>query len=264
MEKAEPKAPTEEVQNGEELVLEPVVDAELSPQAGDEGRFKNATDQSRKELWWGEPRTAWLTAAASWVSVIFTAIGLSLLYWTLRATREAVREAEKASRAAVEAVDVTRTIGEAQVRAYVTAKDCRLSACAIGAKLRVKIGFINNGATPARSVDVRGSIIFAAFPQAANHPYVLHSLPGNTAGLAPNIPGATEIRRFKIFTAEEHQSLVEGKGAFYVHVVVSYLDVFGRQNISRTTFVYGRREAEEGEKASVARYGNSFEWGRPA
>lgn len=50
---------------------------------------------------------------AAWASAFFVAIGTGLLVWTLSLTRQANRSAQ-------EAVVVTREIGEAQVRAYLT------------------------------------------------------------------------------------------------------------------------------------------------
>ena len=106
--------------------------------------------------------------------MILTAFGVLLIWRTLRYTRTAADEARRAANAAVETVEatrdtvqVTRGIGEAQVRAYVSQPN-------VGVSFRhgyyaVSIECRNHGTSPARNVVCAFTIQEITPPPAAQH-----------------------------------------------------------------------------------------------
>lgn len=99
---------------------------------------------------------AYWAAAVFFSSTVLTSIGILLLWQTLRATRQTLREAELATKAAQDNVDVAERIGEAQVRSYlycVSAKYRRQKDSIIAI---IELG--NAGNTPAGEVTVNGEV----------------------------------------------------------------------------------------------------------
>ncbi|WP_295451231.1 hypothetical protein [uncultured Pseudophaeobacter sp.] len=76
------------------------------------------------------------------LSTVFVAVGTFLLFWTLYLTRKATRSAE-------DAVLVTRDIGEAQVRAYLTPSLVQVSCTAENPCLTFRCNITNHGQSPA-------------------------------------------------------------------------------------------------------------------
>ncbi|WP_371345255.1 hypothetical protein [Ancylobacter sp. IITR112] len=214
-------------------------------------------------LYLGEGLAQWGMAATGLLALFVSVLAVVLLQKTLKSTRDAVLQAEKGSDAAIKSVEVTKRIGEAQVRAYVSAQYCILHDIAVGKKPWARVGFHNSGATPAQPVNVRGSIIFGDLPQSPDHSQFIVGRRENTAGLASGASASTEIRRLKPFTEEEYERFIDGTGAFYIYVAIKFDDVFGYNNTSRTIFIYRFTESALGATASVAEYGNSFQWGQP-
>ena len=96
---------------------------------------------------------------------VLTATGVVLIGWTLHETRRAVGEATSATKAAQEAVEVTREIGEAQVRGYFTITKVAMWRPPEGSDgcWSVKVVLTNSGLSPGRNVrggfDVTANII---------------------------------------------------------------------------------------------------------
>lgn len=87
---------------------------------------------------------------ASWVSAGLVGFGTLLLVWTLYLTRDANRSAQ-------DAVKITRDIGEAQIRAYVSISGVEVSLNKRSPSLRelfVNVGVVRTGQSPAHSVAV--------------------------------------------------------------------------------------------------------------
>jgi hypothetical protein len=76
-----------------------------------------------------------------------TAFGLVVIWRTLLAS-------EAATRAAVEAVEVTRVMGERQLRAYLTVRSLLITGIAVGQAPELKWQLENTGMTPARNVRI--------------------------------------------------------------------------------------------------------------
>jgi hypothetical protein len=224
-----------------------------------------------------QEQMAFWTQAMFWasaVAVVFTLAGLVLIAVTLHHTKRAadygkamVDEARKTTQAALEGtqaardtVEVTREIGEAQARAYILPIDCRIVGFVVGNKPFAVVKFKNVGATPADKVTVLGSIVCTVYPQEKSHFQPLTSNDKYTTLLSPGIPASTHIKRHIPLTTDEVANISEGKSALYIYVSIVFTDVFGRTNRSRTTFVYTGPEQDD-DKANMAPYGNSSEWG---
>ena len=99
---------------------------------------------------------------ASGLGVLLTGVGVYLIWRTLIYTRdaashagEAVVEAKSATKAAQDAVDVTREIGEAQVRAYLLCRSARYRINKGG--LSATLELANAGQSPASDVAIIGT-----------------------------------------------------------------------------------------------------------
>ena len=95
---------------------------------------------------------------AALLGTILTGAGVFLIWRTLEATKRAavaaegaVTEAKNATKAAQEAVNVTRDIGRAQVRAYVTIKSAAIYFGGDDGGPFIQIVAANSGQSPARS-----------------------------------------------------------------------------------------------------------------
>ena len=87
---------------------------------------------------------------AAWWSFGAVVLGTLLLGYTLKLTRAATASAQ-------EAVDVTRRIGEAQVRAYISVQDIKTSVLDHESPVHIKFSMRNGGASPARKLTWCGS-----------------------------------------------------------------------------------------------------------
>ena len=92
---------------------------------------------------------------AQWVMAVFTAgigfltfVGVVLLARTLKATRDAVDETGVATKAAIYTADVTREIGEAQTRAYLSVRCLHIGFNKRGDPA-LYVEFVNFGQSPA-------------------------------------------------------------------------------------------------------------------
>lgn len=105
--------------------------------AAQEGMIK-ATKSIKNATWW----MLWSGVA----STAFVAVGTGLLFWTLRLTR-------MANQAAREAVTVTREIGTAQTKAYVTANARPIHMHpSVNWRPSMTVELQNSGVSPAREV----------------------------------------------------------------------------------------------------------------
>ena len=104
---------------------------------------------------------ALLMFAASALGVVVTGAGFVYVAMTLKATRDTVQQMRNANAAAWKAVEVTETVGERQVQAYLSAPEGiyelweydrpRLYGC-----LRLSIKIKNFGQSPAHNVRIEG------------------------------------------------------------------------------------------------------------
>lgn len=99
---------------------------------------------------------------AEWSALMVwvTAIGVIYLALTLDATREAVREAKDATKAAQDAVAATMTVGKIQSRAYLLVERVQFGFPDPQKGGQIIAAIINRGQTPAVAVAIRADVIY--------------------------------------------------------------------------------------------------------
>ncbi|UYQ70837.1 hypothetical protein OF122_12265 [Pelagibacterium flavum] len=204
-------------------------------------------------------------AATSALALLLSAIALFILLRTLRATREAVVQAEAATKVAEAALNETRTIGEAQTRAYVIVTSCDLQRPGAEQIPQARVHFRNEGITPAADVDILGTIIVADYPSQPNQPFVRTQEAKRTTGLSPGAAATHIISALKPISLAEYNAVMAGHSAIYVSAITSSIDVFGKLNRAQSVFVLTGQQIKTSDyKALPAPYGNIHQWGLPA
>lgn len=140
----------------------------------------------------------WISVA----SVAVTSIGVAFVWRTLEHTTEALKEARRATKAAQDAVEVTRTIGQNQLRAYLVFTPKRVKFDAIDpamytarrlhGRIRIRItGELKNfGHTPASDIRTEATIACLHLPDARRVDGVSIPRPAQEIGsLAPGDVG---------------------------------------------------------------------------
>jgi hypothetical protein len=120
----------------------------------DEQRAEKDLNAQREMADWAEGML-WATLFVGFLTISITGLGV---YWV----RETLVETRKAVKAADDAVSVTREIGEAQVRAYLSVTGGSFSVRLGSAHYHIKIK--NVGQSPARNVAVRCTLDLAGRP----------------------------------------------------------------------------------------------------
>lgn len=172
-----PKQPVEPNVTQDEPTEQPAIEADpvitevapiepASEEHDDPGSEYRPEDTSQNGyLIFGDGMAQWIMAATGIAAFILSAWAVLLLYWTLKATRKMIGEAEKTTGAAIdgakaakETVDLTRYLGQRQLRAYLSAHVafCQFSGDTIGCNFTI----INDGATPATKVTASVKVIF--------------------------------------------------------------------------------------------------------
>jgi hypothetical protein len=105
---------------------------------------------------------------AEWALAMLMATSIGVIYvgLTLEATRAAVREAKKATDAAMHAANITREIGEAQVRAYLTVAHAMIRFEDRTPRLFLTIR--NAGQSPARNIRISIGIDYGRISATSN------------------------------------------------------------------------------------------------
>lgn len=195
---------------------------EIERQRQEEREIRDLNAQEEMAGW---AREMFWTSAAT---VVLTAVGVILIWRTLKATRDAVKEAEKATVAAQEAVNVTHEIGGRQLRAYLGFIGIESQLAPNEAFVRVAVNFKNTGQTPARRVRIRmGSFIKTA----KNQPFVINCSDKEAMPSGPTDLGAGEAVSCSLNITRENFDVAagttaSGEGMFLIVMSVRYEDVF--------------------------------------
>jgi hypothetical protein len=181
--------------------------------------------------------SAFMSAIIAFFTFIITGIGAWLIRETLIATQSAVKEAEKATTAARDAVDETTRIGEAQIRAYlqITNATMHLTRGDPGLvdqrfKPRLSIDVKNFGQSPARWF--RYSVVIRYYPPMHNG--FQGSLGHSPRSWGKDI-GAGDTRKFTklVGTCPIENEVIRSAVETEIHfdIVIRYLfeDVFGNE-----------------------------------
>jgi hypothetical protein len=194
-------------------------------------------------------------AAATFVQLLLTGAGIHFVRQTLRASQAAVAEAKAATKAATDAVEVTRSIGEAQIRAYVSIDSAHIlfediraltagDPIGIIKKAKAHVTYKNNGQTPAQRVravmhmEVHPHPVLTAF-----HEYSFRS----DASVFTIGAGSDSLQPHEMsLTAEQAEFITNRHHAIYVYGRIEYDDIFGRKKHS-TYFRFWTRNLKANE-----------------
>lgn len=170
---------------------------------------------------------AFFMAAAGIVGLIVTGVGLYFIYRTLVAS-------EKATKAAVEAVNVTRDMGERQIRAYLAVENSTVRNLAVGQNMKIEFSLKNSGQSPAKNVSVETIICFTDEDPNSKKLY-FGTIP---AGSRAHVSAGGDYRQFRNYETTIDQSVFDNITNGTIHIlfagVIKYKDVFGATR--RTVF----------------------------
>jgi hypothetical protein len=164
-------------------------------------------------------------------------VGIYLIAATLRATRDAVAEANEATEAARQAVRVTEEGSRRQLRAYVVASPVAVEQMDTAEPMRIGVSYKNTGQTPAYNVsfEIRaaylplGEEIALAFPDDADVPRIQMTLGNGDAFVA--------YKDAPITPSPDESAKVRARQAFIlVFGMILYEDIYGETR--RTKFMH--------------------------
>lgn len=199
-------------------------------------------------------RWAFWVAVAAGASVFLIAVGLVFIGRTMRYLRIAAEyagktldEAKRASKAAEDAVAETRRIGEAQTKAYLTAKNVTFDFYPqTGGPPVARLSFTchNTGNSPARNVAIRLIMQVFATNHASSKPTddlgFSYSTKSSSSHPIPDLGAQTEETRVILFSDLSADALAEFDGTKYVTIGVwiqlSFVDVFERDDVATLPF----------------------------
>lgn len=191
------------------------------------------SQEAENSMEWAEPSPWFDLTAQSFMAlfalgqVILTGVGIHYIRKTLASTDKAVDEANKATLAAQEAVDVTRESAERQLRAYMDVSEFFVSGVFLNSQPRAHFTLKNCGATPAKRVRVYG---MAGLVENARRFHV--TLSRAKSGTADWGPGQLALQDFKFlpdpFALKDADDLHAGHREFLIAGYVVYEDAFGK------------------------------------
>lgn len=175
---------------------------------------------------------------ASWVSTGLVAVGTGLLLWSLCLTRSATASAR-------DAVNVTRNIGEKQVRAYLSITDVAVSVTPLLGEVRwfIIVKLRNTGQSPAKDVKIVAEIGDEPDPNASST--VLVDLAGGSE-IQEMVGRGTPVSKLNFIGGDETHV------AITANVSVFAQDVFGKP-VEASAWYAGTIHLVEGEFANLER-----------
>jgi hypothetical protein len=175
---------------------------------------------------------------AAWVSTALVGLGTFLLIWTLRLTRQA-------NKAAQEAVEVTRRVGEAQTVAYpsIDALDFELGErLADPYRPIINLRIKNAGNTPAFDVGVNFFLSVRVGKEVRFCGVYPANIERGKIRIDPSMTDTMHCTPDDIAFSQYIEELKAHSLAIYVKVVSSYTDVFGstvsKDDHFRSTSIY--------------------------
>jgi hypothetical protein len=177
----------------------------------------------------------------SLLSTALVGIGTALLTWTLLLTRQA-------NKAARDAVSVTREIGAAQVRAYLSVTGIEVSNLKLGDRFRIRASLRNYGNSPAYEVNVRCEGDFLDDPNTSSFRFkyvgteidrfrIANAVIGPGVGVTISNTKGSEISQ------EAFDLFVNRKKVLVFVVVANYKDAFNIKKMDTDPIFHQRRYA---------------------
>ena len=205
---------------------------------------------------WAE-RMTW----ATWATVIVTFIGLMLILATLyytkvaaKAAKEMVEEAKKTTIETQKTVEVTREIGEAQIRAYLSVTSAWFVGPAPKKSVFIGLGAAirNSGNSPAKNIVISYEVSTVQDELGA-----FENLEFGKSKIAA-IAAGSQKDAFDSGTKITNAYITEEKAALMVEVAVEWTDVFEHVCSSNQTFLVNITRNEKGissECTEISGYG---------
>jgi len=165
---------------------------------------------------------AWFMVVITGASAIVGGAGLYLIFRTLKEAKRSADAADKAVEASLAAIETTREMGHAQVRAYVSISGCWLSRSENG-QLTLKFVFRNSGQTPALNVWTSYDFYIGSHDENA----VLRDQGGESrSDTAPEEKREANFDLSPTASAAVSERLNAGAAYVYVEISVVFDDVF--------------------------------------
>lgn len=220
--------------------LEATIETVRSDQKGDGQIDREVRDlQAQEDMAFWAKAMFWATAG----TVVLTLLALLALIRTLHHTRRAadyakdmVDEAKNTTTAAVESLRLTEKHGRAQLRAYLTLKECSVPDSIPDGFLGVRFLVENSGQTPA---NIRRICTVA---RAVTGKIMKHDISNGTdrayratigAGHAMTMHGGNTLVRMDKF----HDKIKSGDMSIVAHISIEYADIFDEVHTSTFTRV---------------------------
>ncbi len=207
---------------------------------------------------------------AAWVSVVLTAAGLLLIGRTMFYTRDAaayakraadaadraVDEAKAATRAAEQTIHVTQTLGEQQLRAYLSLPKTDIRNLGPGLIPKAFFKVRNDGVTPAF---IKSNHIYFAlcwFPkyQPLSYPPLGQQISSHILGSGQEYALFPSLGR--PLTGDEFAALQQGRQAIFIYGNIVYSDIFKREQTFKFRMMCGGDLGIEGEAMAWCNEGN--------
>lgn len=161
---------------------------------------------------------------AQWIMAVFTVVAVVIIWRTLAATREMVRDTKQM------AVD-TREIGEAQVRPYlyVDTIEATFNKDVITGRIQIA----NSGSSPA--LNLEAVTMWGSGTDGFDQTWLKFEKPAKPAALHPQAKTwspfntSKEANPFSFLNPDHIRRIVSGEADFWLFGQVEYYDVFGKK-----------------------------------
>ena len=186
--------------------------------------------QTEMSLW-----AFWLLIVSTFTLAV-TAIGVWFIYRTLSVTQETLRQAEETTKAANKTVKVTREMGHAETRAYLSIRNGSYSIS--GNSIRFAVQVANSGQSPSRRCNMSCKIRGSAVLDDTNFTYkakcderAIPDLPsGGTFNTDEFIIEDTGIVVSKEGVENILDAIRENRGMLFFDIHLDWIDVFKCQH----------------------------------
>lgn len=193
----------------------------------DHHRAEQDLDAQREMANWAEGML-WATLFVGGATIFITALGAFWVKRTLDQTKEAVRVAD-------DAVVVSREIGQAQARAYISITDPKLIDFEIGKKPKIGLPFKNTGQTPAKRLEVIYNLE-AISPTSAPKIYFERRFKSSSSDVGAGAEKPMSVDGADIISQDVWENFINQKIVFRASGIIRYFDVFGKRHF--TVFCY--------------------------
>ncbi len=173
-----------------------------------------------------QQRAAWAAmvgAGLGFFTMAISAIGLWFIYETLKATRAAVVEANEATDAARQAVEITKDSSQKQLRAYLAISGVEIFFID-DTRMRIDVNVVNLGATPAKIARVVRRAWVG--PRGVRNPLAEGPDPGLNVMHKANLGKDQTDRVIILLKAKDFVGLNTPTTDFYVYGQIDYTDIF--------------------------------------